>query len=406
MLQAVKRIAVIGGGAAGCFCAVNVRRRLPDVAVTVFEAGPVPMVKLAVTGGGRCNLTNTFEHVDSLRDVYPRGFNLMKRALGVFSQKDAVAWFEAEGVEFYAMEDGCVFPVSDDARQITGTLERLMRELGVEMRCRKKVVGIDKSGGRFVITCGDGASAEADAVVVTSGGGTAALTESFGIETVPPVPSLFTFKAGDSGLHSLMGVTVEEVSLSIAGTKFKSRGTLLVTDWGFSGPAALRLSSYAARHLAERGYRGDIVVNWLDASEGEVRETLLSLAAENPARLLSNVHPEALSSRLWEYLMSRAGLREDIRCSELGSKGLARLASVLTSDVYAITDRCRFKEEFVTCGGVALTEVDPSTMESRKVPGLFFAGEVLDIDAVTGGFNLQAAWSTAFTVSKEIVIFV
>lgn len=402
----MKRIAIIGGGAAGCFCAVNIKRRSPETDVTVYEAGPAPMAKLAVTGGGRCNLTNTFEHVQDLREVYPRGFNLMKRALGAFSQNDAVKWFEKEGVQFYAQADGCVFPKSDNALEITGTLAALMKDLGVKMLCRQRVETISKTGDRFVLTFKDGGKVEADAVVVTTGGGTANLLKPLGIEIVPEVPSLFTFKAGGDKLHSLMGATVPDAALSIAGTRFKSKGILLITDWGFSGPATLRLSSYAARHLSENGYRGDIVVNWLDSTENDTREMLLTLTSNNVAKQLSNVHPETFSARLWGYILDRADIRQDIRCSELGSKGLSRLVSVLTSDCYPIIDRCRFKEEFVTCGGVALAEVNTSTLESRRVPGLYFAGEVLDIDAVTGGFNLQAAWSTAFAVSKEIVIFV
>lgn len=401
----MRRIAIIGGGAAGCFCAVNIKRRLPDAEVTVYEAGPVPMAKLAVTGGGRCNITNTFEHVGDLREVYPRGFNLMKRALGAFDQSDAISWFEAEGIRFYAQPDGCIFPTSDDARQITGTLERLMRELGVRIICHSRVMSIQRGPGGYALEFKNGNPIKADAVVVTSGGGTASLLQPLGIETVPEVPSLFTFKSGDAALHSLMGATVPDVSLSIAGTKFKSRGILLITDWGFSGPAALRLSSYAARHFAETGYKGTLVINWLGAAENDVRETLQELLENNAARQLSNVHPEELSGRLWCYLLGRAGLRDDIRCSELGSKGLARLLNVLMSDCYTIVDRCRFKEEFVTCGGVALAEVNPATMESRRCPGLYFAGEVLDVDAVTGGYNLQAAWSTAYVVSKELFIF-
>ena len=361
------------------------------------------MAKLAVTGGGRCNITNTFEGVGDLREVYPRGFNLMRRSLGAFSQQDTLDWFGAEGVEFYALPDGCVFPVSDDAGQITRTLARLMRDLGVRVCCRSRIRTIEEG---FELVTGDGARVPSDVVVVTSGGGSAAPLEPLGVRTVPPVPSLFTFKAGDRALHELMGVTVDGARLSLGGTKFKSEGTLLITDWGFSGPSVLRLSSYAARYLAESSYKAGLVVNWLSLNEEQVRSVLTTLVADNPSRQLSNVHPSALSGRLWTYLMGRAGLRADIRCSELGGKGLGRLASVLSSDSYPITDRCRFKDEFVTCGGVDLAEVNPSTMESRRVPGLYFAGEVLDVDAVTGGFNLQAAWSTAYVVSKEIAKFV
>ena len=256
---------------------------------------------------------------------------------------------------------------------------------------------VSSIGADLLITPGE---LKPDAVVLTTGGGTAGILRDTGIELVPPVPSLFTFKVGDDGLRSLMGTVVEDAALSIAGTRFHSSGTLLLTDWGVSGPATLRLSSYAARYLAENQYKATLLINWLNCSEGEVSAWLEAMSGG--ARLIANCHHPLLSDRLWRHLLGRAGIRNDCRWSELGSKGRARLISVLTADSYPLTGRAAFKEEFVTCGGVALSEVDPSSMQSRKVPGLYFAGEVLDIDAVTGGFNLQAAWSTAWVAAHAI----
>ena len=355
---------------------------MPGAEVTVYEAGPKALAKVAVTGGGRCNLTNSFEHVGSLAEVYPRGLRAMQRALKRFGNADTMAWFEREGVALTVQEDGCVFPVSQDAMQIVRTLERLMRTLGVKLLLNRRVESLE--------------GLDADAV------GLPACLEGTGIETVPTVPSLFTFKVDDAGLKSLMGTVVQDAALSIPGTSFRSRGALLVTDWGLSGPATLKLSSYAARHLAENAFRAPLLVNWTGGSEEEARRWTASAAAREKGRLVASVRPEGITARLWEHLLGRAGIREDLRWAELGSKGTNRLVNVLVADSYCVNGRARFKEEFVTCGGVSLAAVDLNTLESRDRTGLYFAGEVLDIDAVTGGFNLQAAWSTGFIVAESI----
>lgn len=383
------RIAVIGAGAAGCFCAIELARRIPDAAVTVYEAGKRPLAKVAVTGGGRCNFTNSFRDVARLEEAYPRGAQLMKRALHNFSQDDVVAWFEAEGVPSVVQEDQCVFPASQDAMQIVRTLEGLMRRHGVSLVTGSRIEDIR--------------DVEADFKVVTTGGGALKLLDSLAeLEIVRPVPSLFTFRLADAGIRSLMGTVVENVNLGLAGTAFRSSGTILMTDWGVSGPAVLKLSSYAARHLAENGYKGNLIVNWLGSREDEIRGMLASVASRNPRKQVSNTAPEGITSRLWKYLVSRAGIPADRVWAETGGKMLSRLASVLAADSYEITDRCHFKEEFVTAGGVSLSSVNINTLEAKAYPGLYFAGEVLDVDAVTGGFNLQAAWSMAWTVASCI----
>ena len=398
----MKNVAIIGGGAAGCFCAAEAARLHPDWSVSVFEAGPRLMAKLAVTGGGRCNITNSFEGVESLSEVYPRGANLMKRLLHSFGPDDCLRWFGDLGVEFTVQPDHCVFPVSQDAMQIVRTLEPQMRQGGVRVFCKRRVTAIDADlTVHYTDDAGSG-SVRPDAFVVTTGGGTAKqILSGTGIELVPDVPSLFTFKLADSGIRSLMGTVVENVTLGLTGTRFRSHGTLLLTDWGVSGPATLRLSSYAARWLAENQYRGTLMINWLDSSEEEIRERLAAMS--DGTRTVANSHPAELSDRLWKMLVGRAGIRPEARWAELGNKGLARLINTLLADNYEISGRARFKEEFVTCGGVSLNEVRPDSLESRRIPGLFFAGEVLDIDAVTGGFNLQAAWTTASTVSHAIM---
>ena len=391
----MKRVAIIGAGAAGCFCAVQLRRMAPEVAITLFEAGPKPMAKLSITGGGRCNLTNSFQGIRSLGEAYPRGERVLQRALKAFSEEDTVRWFEAEGIPLVLQPDHCWFPRSQNALDIVRCLDCGMR--GAELRLRTPVrrIGMADQGGYLV------SGEPFDYVVVTTGGAGKGLPflEGLGLELIPPVPSLFTFTVPDPALRSLMGL-VTEASIGLAGTSYKADGPLLITDWGLSGPATLKLSAHAARYLAECQYKGTVVINWLNANENAVREQLREMAAENPQKLLSSVHP--VQQRLWEHLLERAGLRKDMRWAELGSKGLNRLTATLTADSYPLSGKSKFREEFVTAGGVALSNVHLSTLESKLHPGLFFAGEVLDIDAITGGFNLQAAWSTGYVCAQNI----
>lgn len=382
------RIAVIGAGAAGCFCASLLRKWVPTAQITVFEAGAKPMAKLAITGGGRCNLTNSFGGIRTLSEAYPRGERIMKRALKSFSQEDTIAWFTAAGVPCVLQEDHCWFPRSQDAMDVVRALLRGMQ--GAELRLQTPIHNIKSLLDSF------------DYVVVTTGGAPKGLPflEGLDLELVPPVPSLFTFTVKDPALNALTGLVVE-ARIAIPGTAFSAQGPLLITDWGFSGPATLKLSSYAARYLAGQDYRAPLLVNWLAMSQDAVREQLLSSARENPQKMVKSTHG-ALPARLWEMLFKKAGLREDLRWAELGSKGLNKLVTVLSQDSYAIAGKSRFREEFVTAGGVALSNIDLGTLESKRYPGLYFSGEVLDIDAITGGFNLQAAWSTAYLCAKSI----
>ena len=392
----MKTVAIIGAGAAGCFCAAELRRMAPDVAITVFEAGPRPMAKLAITGGGRCNLTNDFEGIRSLSDAYPRGERVMKRALKAFSNDDTIRWFTERGVPCTLQEDHCWFPCSQDAMDIVRCLLRAMDGADIRLCAPALSVTPDVIGGLKVN------GEPFDYVVVTTGGMSkgASMFEGLDLEIVPPVPSLFTLNIPDKSLTALMGLVVD-ASISIPGTSFKADGPLLITDWGVSGPASLKLSSYAARYLAECQYKATVAINWLDRNENEVREMLQESASGNPQKQISNT--PLLQQRLWEHIISKAGLRPDIRWAELGSKGLNRLTAVLTQDTYPVSGKGKFKEEFVTAGGIGLSNIDLSSLESKKYPGLFFAGEVLDIDAITGGFNLQAAWSTGYVCAHSIL---
>ena len=385
------KVAIIGAGAAGCFCAATLRELAPELPVTLFEAASKPLAKVAITGGGRCNLTNSFEGIRSLSDAYPRGERIMKRALQAFSQEDTLRWFEGRGVPCVLQPDHCWFPQSQDAMDIVRCL--LNAAKGADIRLDTKVTSIQRG-------CVNGEAF--DFIVVTTGGAPKGLPflEGLGLDLVPPVPSLFTFTVPDPALRSLMGLVVA-ASIGLTGTSFKAEGALLITDWGLSGPATLKLSSSAARHLAEKGYKGNIWVNWLNANENAVREQLQETASNNPKKQVSTTH--LLQARLWNHLLAKAGLRPDIRWAELGSKGLNRLVAILTADSYPLSGKSKFREEFVTAGGVALSNINPNTLECKKHPGLYFAGEVLDIDAITGGFNLQAAWSTGYVCAQSIV---
>ena len=454
------KIAIIGAGAAGCFCAVELKRRIPSASVEVFEAGAKALAKVAITGGGRCNLTNSFEGISSLSAAYPRGDKLMKRLFRTFDQKSAWQWFENEGVKLVLQEDHCVFPASQDAMEIVNTLLARMRQAGVTLHTKRKVTGIfPRPDGGYTLSVSelskvqslqhaqlpigsvpelskvqslrhaqlprgsvpefvegpmpqkyqrrDDRNFQADIVVVTTGGSPElsglGMLDGLELEIVPPVPSLFTLNLPGSPVRELMGTVVDNANASLVGTKLKAAGPLLITHWGMSGPAILKLSSYAARYLAENEYSATLSVNWFgDAGEQDVRDRILSLSKDNPQKQILNSHPSELPSRLWAYMITKAGIREDTRWAELGSKGMNRLVNTLINDEYQIRGKSRFKEEFVTCGGVALSNINLSTLESKTHPGLYFAGEVLDVDAITGGFNLQAAWTMAYAVASSV----
>ena len=387
------KVAVVGGGAAGFFLALTVKAQRPEAEVTILERGKRVLRKVAVSGGGRCNCTNTFEGVRDLQQVYPRGHRLMKRLMKGFSQRDAYNWFEQHGVRLTIQEDHCVFPASQDSATIINCFLAEARRLGVRIQTETAVRNLDDLK-------------DYDCMALTTGGATEASLawlKALGHEIQKPVPSLFTFETGDEQLHALMGTVVEEAQVMIPGTKLKAEGALLVTHWGMSGPAILKLSSYAARHLAERQYKAPLAINWLGLKDTEAITLLQGTAQRAPHKQIDAIAPEGLTMRHWTYLAGKAiGERATGRWSSLNQKELNRLANALCCDTYEITGRAPFKDEFVTCGGIALEAVNPATLESRHVPRLFFAGEILDIDGITGGFNFQAAWTTAYTVAKAI----
>ena len=389
------RTAIIGGGAAGFFLAINLKELCPEMKVTIFERGKRVLAKVEVSGGGRCNCTNSFAEVKDLSAVYPRGHRLMKRLMKGFSQRDAYEWFERHGVRLVTQDDQCVFPMSQDSHTIINSFLYEVRRHGIEIKTDSKVESLDTLS-------------DYDFIAVTTGGSPKAeglrwLTDK-GHEIEQPVPSLFTFQIKDEALLALMGTVVEGATAMIPGTKLRAEGPLLITHWGMSGPAILKLSSYAARHLAECLYQAPLTVNWTGSRDIEVMEELNDIIVHYPQKQLQTIAPGRLPSRLWTYLLQKClGQRSNTRWGTLNQKERQRLANILSGgDLYQIAGRAPFKDEFVTCGGISLSSINPSTLESRYVPHLYFAGEVLDIDGITGGFNFQAAWTTAYTVAQAI----
>ena len=388
------KTAIVGGGAAGFFLAVNLKEMVPDMEVTIFERSPRVLTKVEVSGGGRCNCTNSFARVSDLSQVYPRGHRLMKRLFNLFDYEDAYRWFESHGVPLVTQDDECVFPQAQDSHAIIDCFLTLARRYQIVIRKGVKVQSLaDLKGFDFVAVTTGGSP---------KGEGLRWLAD-MGHETERPVPSLFSLSIDDARLHALMGLVVDDAVVHIPGTKLRAEGALLITHWGLSGPATLRLSSYAARHLADVDYQDPLSINWLHRNEADVQTALMEMAVREPQKLLTTCNPFDLQQRLWGYLVENAlAGRATIRWAEMNKKDVNRLVNVLVNDTFQTTGRAPFKDEFVTCGGIALKAVNPVTLESRHVPRMYFAGEVLDIDGVTGGFNFQAAWTTDYMVASSI----
>lgn len=412
----MKHVAIIGAGAAGCFAAIRLRALLPAVAVTVYEGGTRPLAKVAITGGGRCNLTNTFADVTSLAAVYPRGERLMRGLFHAFGPAETRRWFEEAGVRLVEEGEGCLFPRSQDAGEIVRLLLRRMAASGVTVSTGHRVATLRAAGdaaagaaGGFRLTFADATRPDvvADAVLVASGGSPRRTGLDFlaplGLRVVDPVPSLYGLGVADAGLTALAGTVVARAAVALAATRHRATGALLITHRGVSGPAVLRLTSYAARTLHDGGYQASLVIDWTGgAGEEATRTQLAALAAAHPGRQVATAFPRFLNRRLWAHLLVRADLEPSTTWGAVGAKAMRRLASRLTSDAYAIAGRDPHRAEFVTCGGVSLAEIHPATMECRRWPGLFAAGEVLDVDAVTGGYNLQAAWTMGHVAASGI----
>jgi len=402
------KIAIIGGGAAGCFAAANIPAG-PDHEVVVYEKTGKLMQKVKASGGGRCNVTHDCIDPEQLSTYYPRGRNWVKKSAYDFGPADTIAWFEARGVALKTEPDGRMFPVTDDSQSIIDCIRAEMLRKKVAVCFHKPVEKIIKQDDGFVLRFADGSSAPADRVLVTTGGaprtGQYHWLEELGHTIAPPVPSLFTFNMPQNPITQLMGVAVADATVKIQGTKIETGGPVLITHWGLSGPAILRASAFAARELAVWNYEFDVLINWAgDASHQDLKDAIESRKKELGKQLVMsrNLYPEKIPRRLWEYLAAQSGIADNTRWGELKAPMQKMLTSNLIAYPLRVTGKTTFKEEFVTCGGVTPAEIDRKSMESKVVDGLFFAGEVMDIDGVTGGFNFQHAWNSAWIAANHI----
>jgi predicted Rossmann fold flavoprotein len=406
-----QRIVIAGGGAAGFFAAITCAEAAPDAEIILLEKTAHFLAKVKISGGGRCNVTHACFEPREFARRYPRGERALISALQKFSARDTVDWFAARGVALKTEVDGRMFPVTDSSQTIIDCLLSAAEEVGVKL---KPNCGIEsaskKNDGGFELKLSTGETLACDQLLLATGGcRTAALGRlavSLGHRIETPVPSLFTFQIAVPWLNELSGVAVEDAEVSVPATKLRERGPVLVTHWGLSGPAILRLSAWGARWLAEKNYQFPLLVNWLPTwSDDKLMTEFAARRKSQPAKMIVNFPVAPLSARLWTKLIAAAGIAPDARWSALGGAAQHKLIQTLRRGEFAVTGKSLNKDEFVTCGGVRLDEVDFRTMQSKVCPGLFFAGEVLDVDGITGGFNFQNAWTTGFLAGRALADF-
>lgn len=398
------KVAVIGGGAAGFFAAISCKNHHDSAQVTIFEKSDKLLSKVKISGGGRCNVTHACFTNSQLVRFYPRGEKQLRKLFNHFSTQDTVDWFESRGVKLKAEADNRMFPATDSSQTIIDCLYSEVKRLEVIIRKKSPVTRISSVNGKFELEV-SGKSDGFDKVIIATGGspklsGFDWLAE-LGHEIVPPVPSLFTFNMPGNPVKELMGLSVHNAQVKVQGTKLVQSGPLLITHWGMSGPAILKTSAWGARILNDLDYQFNSRINWLgNQKEDGLRVWFTGNKDELSKRKIRNKNPFGLPNRLWEFLLKKVDIDPDQIWESLGKKGLNRLINVLLNDVYPVKGKTTFKEEFVTSGGVALGDIDFNTMESRKCPGLYLAGEVMNVDGVTGGFNFQAAWSSGYVAGR------
>lgn len=400
-------VVIVGAGAAGCFAAISAATHFPSASIVILERGSKPLSKVKISGGGRCNVTNVLSLPDELSKAYPRGERFLKKAFYQFTSSDMITWLNDRNIPLKLYPDGCYFPESNDSQTIIDCFLGELRKHEVSLNLNQRVESIQKAEDGFYEIKTPDTSVRAKSVIVTIGGQPKSsgfeLLKNFDIRLVPPVPSLFTFNMPNETIKELMGIVQENARVKIVGEKWTSTGPLLITHWGMSGPAVLKCSAFGARILEEKKYKTKISVNWTgEESQEIVRNKIVELTKSN--KQLVNASLYDVKSRLWQYLIQKAEIPEHFKCSELTAKHQNKLLEVLVNDNYLMEGKTTFKEEFVTAGGVDLIEVQVQNMESKRYKGLFFAGEALDIDGITGGFNFQAAWTTAYIAGKNCLL--
>lgn len=403
--MATKQIIVIGGGAAGFFAAINVAEMHPDYRVIIVEKSNKLLSKVRISGGGRCNVTNHTFEISELVKNYPRGAKELRQVFSRFAVQDTIDWFEKRGVKLKAEADGRMFPVTDSSETIIDCFMQEAERLGVKINLEEEVLGLEKQENGQIQVITNKSSYLSHAVICSSGGHNQKKNYNFiqktGHTISELIPSLFTINLKHEGITELMGLSVKNATVRVEGTKHQYTGPVLVTHWGFSGPAVLKLSAFAAKDFFEKNYNAGILINWTGDKNSELVSSELATYSGEKS-LMVNTPLYEIPKRLWSYLLERAEIPDTKPWNELGKKQQNKLAQVLCSDRYQMRGKTTFKEEFVTSGGVNLKEIDFKTMQSKIVPGLYFCGEVLDIDGITGGFNFQNAWSTAFVAASSI----
>jgi len=400
------KIVIAGGGAAGFFAAITCAENNPKAEVVILERGKKVLEKVKISGGGRCNLTHACFDPKELINFYPRGSKALLGPFHQFCSGDTVDWFEKRGVETKIEEDGRMFPITDDSQTIIDCLMESAKAAGVKilMQTRvEKIIPPDLSIEKWQIDIGSNELLQADKLMIATGSNPKIwqLLENLGHTIIKPVPSLFTFNIKDPRIEGLAGLAVKNATVTIPNSKLQASGPLLITHWGMSGPVILKLSAFGARMLADKNYEFSIQVNWVNEKNNTiVFDHLTSLSSEHHKKMVSNIRPYNLQERLWLYLLERCDISPEKRWGDLGNKSLNKLVNIFTNDIYQVKGKTTFKEEFVTCGGVSLSSIDLATMQSKVCKNLYFAGEVMDIDAITGGYNFQAAWTTAFIAGK------
>ncbi len=398
---------VIGGGAAGFFGAIRAAEASGGILkVTIIEKTGKLLSKVKVSGGGRCNITNLCEAPVELSTNYPRGNKKLVQAFKLFGSAETKTWFERHGLEIKTEPDGRVFPKSNSSQSVIDLFLQLSAKLNINIINNNKVISIIKNNDVINVKTDIGVI-DANYVIIAAGGNNKRLGYSYlselGLNLNPPIPSLFTFNIKDQNLHKLAGVSVSNAQVKLARTKFIYNGPLLITHWGLSGPAVLKTSAFGAVHLFNEMYTTDLMVNWSGIyKEQELAKALAKYQDVHPKRSIGNYPLFDLPSRLWLYLLSKAQINESLIWQDAGKKQLNPLKELLYGDRYKLEGKTTFKEEFVTCGGIDLSEVNKTTFELYKHPNIYAAGEVLDIDGVTGGFNFQAAWTTSYLVGTDI----
>ena len=399
------RIAIIGAGAAGCFAAANIPYK-QGREVVIFEKTGKPLQKVKISGGGRCNVTHRLFDIPELIKKYPRGKNFLKKTLHRFTPEATIDWFEQHGVNLKAEADGRMFPVTDSSQTIIDAIWSALQRNKTLIHYHKSVTQILPVGAEFKISFADDTEYMADNVLVACGGFPKKEQYQWllqlGHSIKEPVPSLFTFNLPKHPIIELMGVSVSNVNVKILNTKISETGPILITHWGLSGPAVLRASAWGAREINEMNYHFKARVNWLgDVSEDELKSRIEEKRMYEGGSFVNDRNEWELPKRLWEYLLQEAGIKEKTRWGDLKSFSQNQVIELLLRQTFEVNGKTTYKEEFVTSGGIELSEINPETMESRIVPGLYFAGEILNVDGITGGFNFQHAWSSGWLFAQK-----